>query len=675
MNLPSLARLKALSATPAALLGFQNVRDGMAFSPTGLGFSGGGYFSIPRSPYVDGYYYSTQSATYAQMWITQPELRSVIRFIAEQFAQVPMDLFRVSGKNSTPVLSHPGLDSVRRPHEKMGAAAFLQGVASDLLVYDNVYIIKVRVLPLEQTTLLRIPPYAVGIRGDNKLVAARYRVKYADGTFNDFSSDEIIHIADYNALDPRVGVSRMEALRQILVDSATRRAASVDFNRSGRLRGGFIERPLEAPELDDTGREAIEGMVARKMRGSPQGVILDEGMHWNEAGVNPREADVLRATVLGYVEVCHAFGLHPDVMGMREQSAGLVEARKQMYMDVLPPLGARIAEGFQVQLLESDYNEKPDTLQFRFDWDKKLEGDPVERMARATSAAGGPFLTRNEVREMLGWDKLPPDQNGDKIVVPTNVVLGGGPKPAPNVMPPPDPNGPAQDGSHRTGDPNVAKSMKEELDIRLKATRVNAAIKRSREYAAEHEAMMQEYFARQERSLERGGKADSLRWDSELADDLLKLSKATVKREGELVGSRLMGDFDMGQVENYLKAGAEAAAAAVNKVTAFQLQGGTPLADVFDRAKTQRANDFGRSQATHLINFAAEEAGRQNPAAEGSRRVKTWITTSDNSRHKSLNQESVAVGKPFSDGSRFPGDPKVRDYSHNANCRCLIDVY
>ena len=675
MNLPSLARLKALSATPAALLGFQNVRNGRAFSSTGLGFSGGGYFAIPRSPYVDGYYYSTQSATYAQMWITQPEIRSVTRFIAEQFAQVPMDLFNVSGKRATPVLSHPALDSIRRPHERMGAKAFLQQVASDLLVYDNAYIIKVRVLPLEQTTLLRIPPYAVGIRGDNKLIASDYRITYADGTFDKFSADEMIHIADYNALDPRVGVSRMEALRQILVDSATRRAASVDFNRSGRLRGGFIERPIEAPELDDTGREAIEGMVARKMRGSPQGVILDEGMHWNEAGVNPREADVLRATILSYVEVCHAFGLHPDVMGMREQSAGLVEARKQMYMDVLPPLGARIGEGFQVQLLESDYNEKPDTMEFRFNWDKKLEGDVVERMARATSAAGGPFMTRDEVRAELGYPPLPPDQGGDEIIVPTNVILGGGPKPAPNVMPVPDPNTPAQDGSHRTGDPNVAKSMKEELDIRMKATRVNAAVKRSREYAAEHEAMMQDYFARQERSLERGGKADSLRWDTELADDLLKLSKATVKREGELVGSRLMGTFDMGQVENYLEAGAEAAATAVNKVTAFQLQGGTPLADVFERAKTQRANDFGRSQATHLINFAAEEAGRQNPAAEGSRRVKTWITTSDNSRHKSLNQESVAVGKPFSDGSRFPGDPKVRDYSHNANCKCLIDVY
>ena len=675
MNLPSLARLKALSATPAALLGFQNVRNGNMLSPGGLGLSGGGYFAVPRSTYVDGYYYSVHAATYAQMWITQPEIRSVTGFIAENFMQVPLDLYKTTGKRAEPNSDHPAMQSIRNPRDNQGMGALLEAIASDLLVFDNAYIIKVRVLPLEQTTLLRIPPYAVGVRSTNSLIASDYRLTYADGTHQDFDASEMIHIAAYNALDPRVGVSKMESLREILIDSATRRASSIEFNRSGRLRGGFIERPLEAPELDDTGREAIEGMVGRKMRGSPQGVILDEGMHWNEAGVNPREADVLRATTLGYVEVCHAFGLHPDVMGVREQSAGLVEARKQMYMDVLPPLGDRMAEAFKVQLLETDYRVPPNTMEFRFDWEQKLEGDPIERMARATSAAGGPFMTRNEVRAKFNMPDLPPDQGGDEIIVPTNVMVGGGPKPAPNVMPVPDPNAPAQDGSHRTGDPNVAKSMKEELDIRMKATRVNATVKRSREYAAEHEAMMQDYFARQERSLERGGKADSIRWDTELADDLLKLSKATVKREGELVGSRLMGDFDMGQVENYLKAGAEAAATAVNKVTAYQLQGGTPLADVFERAKTQRANDFGRSQATHLVNFAAEEAGRQNPAAKGSRRVKTWITTSDNSRHKALNQESVAVGKPFSDGSRFPGDPKVRDYSHNANCKCVIDVY
>lgn len=671
-----MARLKALSATPSALLAFENVRFGTNLATTG--FSGGGYFSYPKSPYVDGYYFSTQSASYAAMWVAQPEIRSVTRFIAQNFMQVPMDLYNIGPSSTTPDSNHPAMQSIRNPRDRQGMGSLLQAIANDLLVFDNAFLLKIRVLPLETTTLIRIPPYAVGVKGNNRLIADSYRVTYADGKWDDFSADEMIHMADYNALDPRVGVSRMEALRQILVEAATRRAASVEFNRSGRRRGGIIERPLEAPTLDDDGREAIESVTGSKLRGMSDNrvVMLDEGMKWNDIGVNPREADVARATTLGYVEVCHAFGIHPDVMGMREQSAGLVEARKQMYMDVLPPIGNQIAESFRVQFLEPDYAVRPNTKEFRFDWQEKLEGDPIERSLRATSAAGGPILTRDEARDLIGYPKLPPGEGGDKIIVPTNVVVGGGTKPSPQIMPPPDPNGPAQDGSHRTGDPNVAKSMKNDLDVRLKATRVNAALKRSREYAAEHEAMMQDYFARQERSLARGGKADSLRWDQELEDDLLKLSRKTVKREGELVGSRLMGDFDMARVENYLAAGAKAAAIAVNKTTAAHLATeGATLEHVFEVAKGKRADDFGRSQATHLINFAAEEAGVQNPASGDTRRVKTWVTTSDNSRHKALNQESVAVGKPFSDGSRFPGDPKVQDYSHNANCRCIIDVY
>ena len=177
--------------------------------------------------------------------------------------------------------------------------------------------------------------------------------------------------------------------------------------------------------------------------------------------------------------------------------------------------------------------------------------------------AGGPILTRDEARALIGYPKLPAGEGGDKIIVPTNVLVGGGSKPSPQVMPVPDANTPAQDGTHRDGKPNAAKDMHDDISVRLKATRVNATFKRSREYAAEHELMMQEYFARQERSLAKGGKADSLRWDQELEDDLLKLSRKTVKREGELIGSRLMGDFDMAQVENYLAAGAKAAAIAV----------------------------------------------------------------------------------------------------------------
>jgi HK97 family phage portal protein len=672
MKLPTLARLKALSATPSALLAIRSVSGANIL---GSGFSGGGYFSFPRSAYVDGHYYTMQSASYAMMWTNQPEIRSVVGFVAQNFMQVPLDLYNIQPSRATPDTNHPCMESIRNPRPNQGMGALLEGIAADLLVFDNAYLLKVRVLPLEQTTLLRIPPYAVGVRGSNRLIADSYRITYTDGTHDDFRADEMIHIPAYNALDPRIGVSRMEALRQILIDSATRRAASVDFNISGRVRGGVIERPLDAPALNDTGKEALESDVSRKMSGKGSRVVtLDEGMHWNDAGVNPREADVIRATTLTYVEVCHAFGLHPDVMGVREQSAGLVEARKQMYMDVLPPLGDRMAEAFRVQMLESDYLVKPNTKEFRFDWQEKLEGDPIERSLRATSAAGGPILTRNEARALIGYSDLPAGEGGDKIIVPTNVLVGGGSKPTPQVMPVPDANKPAQDGTHRQGDPNVAKDMHEDMSVRMKSLRIGAAIKRGREYHAEHEMLMQEYFGRQERSLERGGKADSLRWDQELEEDLLKLSQKTVKREGELISSRLMGDFDMSQVENYLAAGAKAAAIAVNKITAAQLAGDSTFAEVFDRAKTQRADEFGRTQATHLLNFAANESATQNPGPEGTRRVKTWNTTNENSRHKALNQESVYVGKTFSDGSRFPGDPKVKDYSHNANCRCVLDV-
>lgn len=675
MNLPSLARLKALSATPSALLAFSNAVGGV-FAPAAAGFSGGGFYSFPKSPYVDGYFFATQSATYAMMWETQLEVRSVVGMLAQNFMQVPLGLFDIDLESDevTPDPLHPAMQALRNPYDRIGMGQLLEGLASDYLVFDNAYLLKIGDKRLERPLLLRIPPYAVGIRGPNKLVPSGYRITYADNTYDDFSVNDIIHIPGYNALDPRVGVSRMETLRQTLIDSATRRAASIEFNRSGRLKGGVIERPLDAPALNDTGREAIESSVASKLRGTSSNrvVMLDEGMTWEDAGVDPRAADVLRTTQLGFAEVCHAFGLHPDVMGVWQLSPSMVEARKQEYMDVLPPIGDRMAEAFRVQFLETDYAVRPGTKQFRFDWEKKLEGDPVERIIRATTAAGRPVVTVNEVRARLGYPAVE-DQNGDELVIPTNVIAAGGGLPAPNVMPIPNPNTPAQDGSHREGDPNVAK-MQEESGIRTKSLRVGAMIKRSREYHAEHEILFREYFARQERSLARGGKADSLRWDQELADDLLALARKSVQREGEIIGAHLMGEFDLGSMENYLAAGARNFATAINKSTANQLARGGTLEDVFTHAKNGRANSLGRTRATELTNFAAVEAGQQNPARAGQMRLKTWVTMSEDSRHKRLNQETVMINSPFSDGSRFPGDPKMGK-DHNINCGCLVHVY
>ena len=77
----------------------------------------------PRSSYVDGYYFSMQSASYAAMWVAQPEIRSVVNFISQNFMQVPLDLYNIKPAQSEPNSDHPAMASIRNPREKQGMGA------------------------------------------------------------------------------------------------------------------------------------------------------------------------------------------------------------------------------------------------------------------------------------------------------------------------------------------------------------------------------------------------------------------------------------------------------------------------------------------------------------------------------------------------------------------------
>src|SRR5690606_16423800 len=131
-----------------------------------------------------------------------------------------------------------------------------------------------------------------------------------------------------------------------------------------------------------------------------------------------------------------------SLYGLRNVPPDGDEERNAFYADVLPPITQSLASQLDFSLLDREYAE-PDHY-FEFDLNEKLRGEPEQRFAASTSAVGRPWLTANEARSM---ENRPPLDGGDDLVTPLNVLVGG--VPAPNVMPPQNPNGPPQDGSHR----------------------------------------------------------------------------------------------------------------------------------------------------------------------------------------------------------------------------------
>jgi hypothetical protein len=270
------------------------------------------------------------------------------------------------------------------------------------------------------------------------------------------------------------------------------------------------------------------------------------------------------------------------------------------------------------------------------------------------SASGAPVLLRNEARAKLN---LPPVPEGNEIITPLNVTVGG--KPSPQVMPIQDPNGPEQDGSYREEEPKALTNGHKQLEVST-VPRVKGDMASQQRYIDEVAGGLERFYARQYRQV-KGRKAfDRDKWDRELGDDLHGMVRSIVEREGGKYVARLAGDdFDMRQVENYLKAMAEGTAEGLNRVTAQDIRD-LGVDDAFKRARGERAETAAAAIGTRATVFAREEAAKQAPFPES--RTKTWVANTD--RHASLNGATVALDASF--GGIEPGS--------EPGCKCTAVI-
>lgn len=604
-----------------------------------------------------------QSASYGWMYLNQPSIRTVVDTLARNVAQIGLKTFeRVSDDDRERITDHPAVETMRRPYEEMPTDRWVYNFVADFEIYDNAYAIKFRNAN-RTLTLLRVPPPYMSIISDTRYSVVAYRVWRADGTWFDVAPDDVIHWRGYHPDDPRVGASKLEALRDLIASEQATQRANTELMKSGLQKRGWVYRPLEAAKWSNTARQNFEvDLKNRVTRSDLAWPVLEEGMELRDMGVSPKDAEMLASRRFTVEEVARVYGIPLGFLGL-QPATELGEQRRQLYADVLPPVTNQLQGVLTVSILEAEYFEQE--MYYEFDLNEKLRGDLENRLPAMVSAAGRPIMTVNEVRAR---ENLPAVEGGDAMTIPLNVMLegpGSPALPAPNVMPPQDPLEPPQDGSHRELPASTSGSRPQHKAI-LYGER-KAQVERRDRYAAAFAELLDAFFERQSRSS--AGKAlkafDSQRWNRELAKDLNDMLTRTIEREGDVAGLRfgLMG-FDTRQVRNYLQAMSEGIAESINDVTRGELSE-AGAADVYARARNERAPAAAMTLATRSVTIAHMEAAKQSP--QPGARTKTWIVTSDNSSHPELDGETVPLGASFSNGSDGP------PADHPA-CQCTLEI-
>lgn len=622
-------------------------------------------------------------STYGAIYRAQPAVRTVIGFLARNIAQLGIHIFdRVDDNNRVRLSDHPLARLIERPlprEYKVTRYKLISDLMHDLGIFDQSLWVKIRTDD-QVGGLLRIPPYRVFPRGRNWTHPEFFEIR-GNSRKVELGPDEVVFIRGYSPDDSREGVPPIESLRQLLAEDIEGARYREQMWQSGSRMSGYIQRPVEAPRWSAPARTRFRDEWDAQFRGIEASQsytpILEDGMTWVQAGITPEQAQYVENRRLTREEVAAAYFIPPSMVAASDAPfASLREQHQMLYQDALGPWLELISQEIELQLLPDFEPEYPTTVYVEFNINDKLKGSFEDQASSMSTLVGRPVMTANEGRARLN---LPQLEEGDGLVTPLNVMIGGQPNPQNPLEEPnatqPNPAALAPPATEVDGEARAAST-----GVRVKAMVPQASTDRL-------EATLAKFFARQEESVvsKLGGKAgpgwwNEDRWNEELSADLFPVFLAMATEAGQKTLAEIgedPEDYDEDRTLGWMAAHSSGAAQAINIATMEKIRsalaGDNPLVAVrnlFKWFKESRARQLAQTSSTDLGGFGTQEAVKQ----KGKKGKKIWKTGyNPRSKHKSLNGETVDLDESFSNGARWPGDGRL-PAKERANCNCDMEV-
>lgn len=633
--------------------------------------------------------YPYQRASYAAIVRTQPNVRTVISFIARNLAQLGVHLFeRLSETNRERVRSHPFAETLRQPNpldRHLTTYRLIHRTVWDTAAYDVAFWAVLPMGTAGRSVIIPLRPDRVRVLGT--LWPTGFEYHAANGIWEIPRENVVYFQASHDLENPVVGTSPIETLRRIIAEDEAAGHQREQFWRSGARVSGVIERPVDAPRWTDDARKRFKadwkGLYTAAGPAAGGTPILEDGMTFKEAGTggDARSAQYVETRKLSREEAAAAYHVDPiwvGIAGAGLSFSSVVERHKALYQDTLGPWVVMLEQDLTNQalpLFEADEDRLPD-LYVKLNIAEKLRGS-IEDMADAlTKLTGRPIFEVNEARALVDRNDI---DGGEGLAVPLNLAIAGGTGPDPEDT-----------DELETDPPQLEASARRALSRGRKAVGLTEAEHDALKAAhvAEHRQILERTFSRQAADvLPAIGAAsapavsdiwDGARWNAELEADLLGAGIDLVAAYAPAVAAAL--DFDVDELDTdrmlpWLLASSRIAAENINITTRDALAEALDDDDdpaeaartLFANAESARADTAAVSRFTAVAAFAA-----QDTATQAGRRSKVWVVTSSNSRHPGLDGETVPLGEAFSNGLQYPGDP-TGSADETARCTCLLD--
>jgi HK97 family phage portal protein len=361
---------------------------------------------------------------YAQIYRTQPNVRICVDFLARNIAHVGLEIFRrVSDTDRVRLVEHELARWLGKPNPSTGRYRLIESLISDLGIYFNAYLLKVRHLDgagRKAIGYVRLPPEEMEVKGG--LIATHYEWT-SNGRIKRFELSEIVYFNGYNPLNPRMGLSPLETLRRILAEEAAAGEHREGFWRNAARMDGIVTRPATSKPYNETQaqswREQWQAMYAGGV-GAGRTLLLQGGETFTPQTFSAKDSEY---TVGGKLrrEICAAeYQIPQPFVGILEHAtfSNIREQHKHLYQDCLGPWFEMVVQEFERQALPDC--DDVDAVYLEFNIDAKMAGSFEEQAASLQLAVGKPFMKVNEARALRNLprdedpesDRIAPQQGG-----------------------------------------------------------------------------------------------------------------------------------------------------------------------------------------------------------------------------------------------------------------------
>lgn len=259
------------------------------------------------------------------------------------------------------------------------------------------------------------------------------------------------------------GLSLIDYARNTIGREIAAETFGDDFFSNNAVPSGWFEHPAE---LGDEAYKRFLASVERRHRGNGNRHkigILEEGMQWKPAGVNPVDAMLIDMMKWGTKDVARFFNLPPHKLGddSRVNYNSLEQENKSYFDSSLGKWVSRLLFELNAKLFTED--ELDQGYRVECDIDSWGKADTAARYQSYAIAIQWGILNPNEVRFMEGRN---PYEGGDEYLKP--LTHGGAPDPpAPNADPAQDP--PADPPTEPQPDPAARAALYDIVRDRVEA--------------------------------------------------------------------------------------------------------------------------------------------------------------------------------------------------------------